>query len=144
MPSAAGGKLGQHEIADGARAERAQGVGVAIERVAAEIETQRILLVRQQFHLGPRRRVRQADQRKALLLVPAAEEIRLAILAIALRAAAMLDGAVDGREQPGAPERRRHAGRNQRVARAGLDERLEHALVDEAEIELFAELLHAT
>ena len=38
-------QLGEHEIADRAGAERAQVVGVAIERVAAQIEPERILLL---------------------------------------------------------------------------------------------------
>ena len=35
-----------------------------------------------------------------LVVVAAAEQMRLALVAIALRAAAVLDGAVDGAEQP--------------------------------------------
>ena len=58
-------QVGEHEIADRARAERAQRVGVAIERMAAQIEAERVLLVREQLHLGPRRRLRQADERQA-------------------------------------------------------------------------------
>ena len=70
-----------------------------IHGMAAQIEPERFLLVGQPLHLGPggpvgpqaRRPVR-CDGRRGL-----AEEIRLALLAVALHAGAVLDGGVDGR-----------------------------------------------
>jgi hypothetical protein len=75
------------------------------------------------------------------VVVAAAEEIRLAELAIALGAVAVLDRAVDGAEQLGASRGQADAGRDETVARARLHQRFEHLLVDDAEIELFAELM---
>ena len=110
--------------------------------MAAQIQAERILLVREQLHLGPRRRIRQADDRQSAFLA-AAEQIRLAQIAVALRAVAVLDGAVDGAEQLRAAGGQRHARRDQAVAGAGLDQRFEHLLVDDAQVELFAELMQA-
>ena len=106
MPSVGRRQLGEHEIADRPGAEGAQRVGIAIERMAAEIEAERVLFVCEELHLRPRRRLGQADQREALLLVAAAEEIGLSVLAIALRASAVLDRAVHRGEQARASERR--------------------------------------
>ena len=84
---------------------------MAIDRMAAQVQTERILFVRQQLHFGPRRRIRQPDDRE-VVVVAAAEEIRLAELAIALGAVAVLDRAVDGAEQLGASRGQADAGRD--------------------------------
>ena len=133
--------IDEHEIADCSRAERAEVARVAIERVAAQIQTERLLLEGQQFHLGPGRpsgstsSVRRRRRRE-----PPAEQIRLALLAIALHARAVFERGIDRPGQSRAEDRRRlrsaGGGLGEAVARAAFDERFEHALVDHPQVQI--------
>src|SRR5690606_38550568 len=128
--------VAEREVADGAGAEGAQVVGMPVDGVAAQVEAERLLFEAQQLHLVPWRAVRDPDDRQSAAVAAAAEEIRLAPLAVPLRAAAVLEGPVDGAEERGAAAGERHARRQERVARAGLDQRFEDALVADAEVHL--------
>src|SRR6185436_9223345 len=110
----------------------------ALERMAAHVETEGLLLEGELLRLGPRRRLRQGDRGAGIVAVPAAAEQRvLPFFAVALVPAAVLDRLVDGREEPrpaGRGETARH-----RVEGAGLDQALERPLVDQPLIHRLAE-----
>src|SRR5688572_21011406 len=108
--------------------------------MAAEIQAERVFFVRQQLHLGPWRTIWQANNREAAF-VSAAEQIRLSEIAIALRPVAVLERAIDAAEQLSASGMQRDALWNQAVARTGLDQRFQDLLVDDAQVELFTELM---
>src|SRR6185436_338481 len=85
------------------------------------------------------------SSRSVRRVTEAEEEIRLPELLVALCAAAVLEGTLDGRKQTRAHNRQRGAQRrmllgiDDRVARAGFHEGFEHALVGDAQIENLAD-----
>ena len=96
-PSSSSGDLGAHQVADRARAEGAQVGGEAIDRMAAQVQPERFLLVAEPLHLGPRRHRRQDVRGRAGgLVAAAAEQVGLPLFAVALDARAVLGGLVDG------------------------------------------------
>ena len=137
------------ELAGRPRAELLQRRRVAIDRMAAPVEAERLLLEGELLGLGPRRRVGQQGRPEAVALrtrptASAPNSCACPSFAIALQPRAVLAGRVDRREQPRPQRRRRQRLRSgvpsdERVERAGLDEALEHALVDEPQIEILAE-----
>ena len=122
-------------------------LGEALERMAAHVEAERFLLERERLRLGPRRDVGQRTASSASRrLRRAAEELRLALVAIALVPAAVVDA--PGRrpaKQPRAPGQIvvRPPGRRG-VERAGLDQALEDLLVDQPQVDLLAQARRAT
>ncbi len=124
-------------------------VRIAHQRMAAQIQAERFLLEREQLLFRPRHRVRQARRGRHLIAAAvvvrsaAAEQERLTAFAILLTPAAMLDRAIDRREQPRAAQRARlchplRVVRIERIERARLRQALEHALVDQAQVDLLA------
>jgi hypothetical protein len=74
--------------------------------VAAQVEAERVLLVREQFHLAPRRGVGQPNQRQTVLAVVAStKQVRLTVVSIALGPAAVFDRAIHRGQQLGAAGR---------------------------------------
>src|SRR4029077_20398973 len=118
------------ELGDPLRAEVLQRLRVAIDRMTAPIQTQGFLLESQLLGLAPRFRVGQrAAPRDGLKTVPdarptvivkAAEQLRLPLIAVALRPRAVLARAVDRGQQP-RPQR----DRRQRLVGSALGERIE-------------------
>ena len=146
-------RLRRSQIANRLRAQILERRRVAIDRMTAPIQSERLLLEPELLGLGPGRRVR---QRKGLEAVRSwshvavalrgqinrAEQLRLALVAIALEPRAMVARRVDGGEQPRPKARRlqrfvRGAFR-ERIERASLDQAFEHALVHQAQIEILA------
>ena len=115
----------------------------ALQRMAAHVEAERFLLEGQRCGLGPRpahrqRRDRGVCARTVVDSVVAAEQLDLALIAIALMAAAVVEDAIEAGEQARRHARERLAivaGR-ERVERAGLDQALEHLLVHEPQIDV--------
>src|SRR6185437_6735888 len=96
---------------------------VALERMAAHVQAERFLL--EVERLGFRPRPRRGEQRRVVGRrrpdVVAAEELRLALIAIALMAAAVIEDAIEAGEQARAPgEVVGPAARRERVHRAGF------------------------
>src|SRR5262249_53212543 len=80
-------------------AELSQRRRIAIDRMAAPVQTERFLLEGQLLALGPRLRLGQRHRAsptpmRRLVLVEAAEQLRLPLIAVALRACAVLARAV--------------------------------------------------
>ena len=113
------------ELVSSAIAPRAEGLqllGVAIERMAAHVEAERLLLagelLRSRSTAGASGSVTAAAA--GLVVAERAEQLSLALVAVALMPAAVLDRPVDGGEQPRAaaprhaPDRRGAASRTRR------------------------------
>src|SRR5205085_9352294 len=92
----------------------AQVVGIAIDRMAAPEEAERVLLEIELIDLRPRRHVRQRDgDRSAVTGVVTAEHVELPEVLVALVPRAVIAGAIDRREQlrPNLVQRERRAPR---------------------------------
>ena len=125
------------QLGDALCAERLELVAEPFQRMAAHVETQGLFFERQLLRLGPRWRIRQRDRDGLVAIVRQIEERHHAVFAVALMPSAVLDRAIDRREQAGAPRADRAVG--QRVERARLDEALERPLVHEPLIDALAE-----
>src|SRR5262245_63885680 len=103
--------------------------------MAGDEEAERLLLVAEPFAFAPLRRRRHPLHARLgrLVRVEHAEEVRLALLGVALLLLPRLHRAVDRREQRG-------AARVERVERAALDEALDHAPVHGPEVHAVAEV----
>src|SRR5882762_5442501 len=79
----------------------AQVFGVSIDRMAAPVETKRLLLEVELLDLGPRRHVGQRCMPgRASGLLAAAKQVDLAQVLVALYARAVLTRGIDRRQQP--------------------------------------------
>ena len=108
-----------HELGDRPCAIGAKIVGEAIDRMSAPEEPERFLLEVELLDLGPCRDVGQRHHHRRGPVIAAAEHVELAQILVALLTRAVLTGAVDRGEQPGAPFRqKRGVGRPRRRGRS--------------------------
>ena len=147
---AGGGRLDFGQFANRLRAQLAQRRRVAANRVTTPIQPERLLFKGQLLRLGPRLDIRELQPggcsrrpgRAGGFLNHRTEQLRLSLLAVALRPRPIFAGGVDRGQQPrtkrGDRQRLVRGPVAQRIEGTRLDEAFEHALVDQTEIELLA------
>src|SRR5262249_14202349 len=131
-----GAHRGLRQLRDRLRPELLQFAAIAVDRMAAPVEPERLFFKCELLHLAPRRGGRQHDDGRIVRAggwLQLAEQSALALFAIALLARAVLAGRIDGCHNPWPRLARMSSDAGGPcVERASLREALEHALVEQA------------
>jgi hypothetical protein len=134
--------FGLREVGQPASPGDRQRFGIALERMPGDVEPERFLLEGERFGFrpGPRRRQRGHVVVAVQRTVAAAEQLRLALLAVLLLPASVVQDPVQTGQEPRPPGQIALLSlRRERIERAGLDQAFEHLLVHEPEVDVLGQ-----